>query len=67
MKENIILISEVMMIAIKKISYWSRTPVVHAYNPIYSGGRDPEDHSLKPARANNSWEPISKKKKNPLQ
>jgi hypothetical protein len=25
-----------------------------AYNPIYSGGRDQEDHGLKPAWANGS-------------
>jgi hypothetical protein len=26
----------------------------HAYNPSYSGGRDQEDRSLKPAQANSS-------------
>jgi hypothetical protein len=30
-------------------------------NPSYSGGRDQKDHSLKPARVNSSWDPISKK------
>jgi hypothetical protein len=30
--------------------------VAHAYNPNYSGGRDQEDHSLKPAWANSSWD-----------
>jgi pSer/pThr/pTyr-binding forkhead associated (FHA) protein len=30
----------------------SRVPVVHAQNPSYSGGRDQEDHGLKPALAN---------------
>jgi hypothetical protein len=34
-------------------------PMDHAYNPIYSGGRDQEDHSLKPAEANSSRAPIS--------
>jgi hypothetical protein len=34
--------------------------VGHAWNPRYSGGRDQEDHSLKPAQANSLWEPISK-------
>jgi hypothetical protein len=29
-----------------------------ACNPSYPGGRDQEDHSLKPA--NSSWDPISK-------
>jgi hypothetical protein len=32
----------------------SWAPVAHAYNPSYSGGRDPEDHGLKPAQANSS-------------
>jgi hypothetical protein len=26
--------------------------VAHAYNPSYSGGRDQEDHGLKPAQVN---------------
>jgi hypothetical protein len=34
--------------------------VAHAYNPSYSGGRDQEDHSLKPAQANSSQNPILK-------
>jgi hypothetical protein len=28
-----------------------QTPMAHAYNPSYSGGRDQETHSLKLARA----------------
>jgi hypothetical protein len=36
-------------------------PVAHACNPSYSGGRDQEDHGSKPARANSSRDPISKK------
>jgi hypothetical protein len=35
--------------------------VAHACNPSYSGGRDQEDCGLKPAWANRSWDPISKK------
>jgi hypothetical protein len=35
--------------------------VADAYNPSYSGGRDWEDHSSKPAQANSSRKPISKK------
>jgi hypothetical protein len=35
--------------------------VAHAYNPSYSGSRDPEDHDLKPALANSSPDLISKK------
>jgi hypothetical protein len=35
--------------------------VVQACNHTYSGGRDQEDHSLKPSWANSSWDPISKK------
>jgi hypothetical protein len=38
----------------------SLASVAHTCNPSYSGGRDHEDHSLKPAWANNSWYPISK-------
>jgi hypothetical protein len=30
----------------------------HSYNPSYSGGRDQEDHSLKPAGVNRSSDPI---------
>jgi hypothetical protein len=46
----------------------SRTLVVHACNPSYSGSRDQEDCGLKPARANSSRDPtlkipITKKKK----
>jgi hypothetical protein len=36
-------------------------PVANAYNPIYSGGRDQEDHGSKPALANSSRDPISTK------
>jgi hypothetical protein len=35
--------------------------VAHACNPSYSGGRDQEDHSSKPAQENSSQDPISKK------
>jgi hypothetical protein len=35
--------------------------VAHACNPSYSGGRDQEDHGLKPAQANSSRDPISEK------
>jgi hypothetical protein len=34
--------------------------MAHACNPSYSGGRDQEDHCLKPARAN-SWRPFFEK------
>jgi hypothetical protein len=33
----------------------------HACDPSYLGGRDQEDHSSKPAQANSSQDPISKK------
>jgi hypothetical protein len=36
-------------------------PVTHAYNPSYSGGRDQEDHSSKPAQANSSERPYLEK------
>jgi hypothetical protein len=35
--------------------------VAYACNPNYSGGKDQEDHGLKPAQANSLREPISKK------
>jgi hypothetical protein len=35
--------------------------VAHACNPSYSGGRDQEDHGLKPARAKSSVRPYLKK------
>jgi hypothetical protein len=35
--------------------------VANACIPSYSGGRDQEDHSSKPAWANSSQDPISKK------
>jgi hypothetical protein len=38
--------------------------VAYTCNPSYSGGRDQEDHSLRPAQANSSKDPISK---NPAQ
>jgi hypothetical protein len=34
--------------------------VNHTCNPCYLGGRDGENHSLKPAQANSLWDPISK-------
>jgi hypothetical protein len=39
----------------------SRILPAHACNPSYSGGRDQEDRSLKPARANSLRDSISKK------
>jgi hypothetical protein len=35
--------------------------VAHACNPGYSGGRDQEDHGLKPAWANSSARPCLEK------
>jgi hypothetical protein len=40
-------------------------PVAHACNPSYSGGRDQEKRSSKPAQANSSWDPYLQK--NPSQ
>jgi hypothetical protein len=37
--------------------------VAHIYNPSYSGGRDQDDHNLKPAQANSFVRPYLKKKK----
>jgi hypothetical protein len=36
-------------------------PLVHTYNPSYSGGRDQEDHGLKPSQANSLGDTILKK------
>jgi hypothetical protein len=36
-------------------------PVVHTYNPSYSGGRDQEDPGLNPTGANSSTRPYLKK------
>jgi hypothetical protein len=43
-----------------KEHFLGQAPVAHKYNPSYSGGRDQEDHDLKPAQANSSQDPISK-------
>jgi hypothetical protein len=37
----------------------------HACHPSYSGGRDQEDHSWRPVKANSLQDHISKKKKKP--
>jgi hypothetical protein len=41
-----------------------KTLVLQEMNSSYLGGRDQEDHGLKLAQANSSWDPISK---NPTQ
>jgi hypothetical protein len=46
-------------ILIKKFFSW--VPVAHACNLRYSGGRDQEGPGLKPALANSSQDPISRK------
>jgi hypothetical protein len=52
-----------MMTGILSKSYLraGRSLVAHVCNPSYSGGRDQEDHGLKPAQANSSQDLISKK------
>jgi hypothetical protein len=35
--------------------------MAHTCNPSYSGGRDQENHGLKPAPTNSLQDPISKK------
>jgi hypothetical protein len=37
-------------------------PVAHTYNPSSSGGRNQEDHGLKPAQANSSIRSYLEKK-----
>jgi hypothetical protein len=44
----------------KKLDNLSQAPVVHAYNPSYSGGIDQEDHVSKPVWANSSQDTTSK-------
>jgi hypothetical protein len=39
---------------LERILILGQALVAYAYNPSYSGGRDQEDHSLKPAQANSS-------------
>jgi hypothetical protein len=46
--------------SIKDFLGWA--PMAHAYKPSYSGGRDQEDHSLKPA-SGSLRDTITKKKK----
>jgi hypothetical protein len=41
-------------------TFFGWMPVAHVYNSSYSGGRDQEDHSLRPAWANSSRAPILK-------
>jgi hypothetical protein len=45
-----------------KKSNVNRALVAHACNSSYLGDRDQEDCGSKPAQANSSWDPISKKK-----
>jgi hypothetical protein len=46
-----------------KRQHVGQAPAAHTYNPRYSGGRDQEDHSSKPAWANGSQDPNLEKKK----
>jgi hypothetical protein len=48
-----------MNIKFKRVSSWASA--AHVYNPSYLGGRNQEHHSSKPAKANSSKDPISKK------
>jgi hypothetical protein len=43
-----------------KYTIFGQVPVAHSCNPSYSGGRDQEDCSLKPAWTNSLQEPILK-------
>jgi hypothetical protein len=45
----------------KEREIYSWALVAHTCNPSYSGGRDQEDHNLKPAQTNTSQDPILKK------
>jgi hypothetical protein len=52
--------TKIILKTLKKINW---APVAHACNSSYSGGRDPEDLSLKPAPTNSSARLYLKKKK----
>jgi hypothetical protein len=58
-KENIKTNTLKDMKALKKLAmhWW----LAHTYNPSYSGGRDQEERGSKPAQANSTRDPISKK------
>jgi hypothetical protein len=47
---------------IKKYTF-TQAPVAHTCHPSYSGGRDQEDHSLKPPQPNSWRDPYLEKKK----
>jgi hypothetical protein len=51
------------MLPDKRLRYPARgwVPVARTYNPSYSGSKDHEDCGSKPAWANSSQDPISKK------
>jgi hypothetical protein len=49
------------------MDYSIQVLVAHACNPSYSGGKDQEDCSSKPAQVNSLRDSISKKPKNPAQ
>jgi hypothetical protein len=51
---------QVLLIFFITMSHLSQVPVTHTYNPSYSEGRNQKDCGSKSARANNSWDPISK-------
>jgi hypothetical protein len=48
-----------LKIATRVHNCWA--PVAHAYNPSYSGGRNQEDHSSKPAPGKQATRPYLKK------
>jgi hypothetical protein len=43
-----------------EVADMSQAPGAHTCNPSYLGGRDQEDHSLKPTQANGSQDPWKK-------
>jgi hypothetical protein len=43
---------------LENFSYSGQAPMAHACNPSYSGGRDQEDPSSKPAWVNSSQDTI---------
>jgi hypothetical protein len=61
MRKILILKIKLSLLVIKYINYSCWVLVAHASNPNYSGGRDQEDRSSKPAWANSLQDPVSKK------
>jgi hypothetical protein len=57
-------LSLLSLVSVPELFYFEKISwalVAHTYSPSYSGGRDQEDFSLKPAWASSSQDPTLKK------